>query len=362
VGIGLISYPLYLWRWPLFSLRSYWLSPDVIPWHETLLLLVLCFVLSYLTWRWVEQPARRLPIRPSKSLIKWVVTTQLVLLVIGVSLWTSNGLIWRFSPAAIAYAEGEMDHNPLMKKCHGLFSLDACSFSGTKNESPQFMIRGGSHADAITPVFHVLADQYAVKGIQASANVAPFLVGVHFSNLPLSHNKHREEFSLSALQMIEEKSIENVFLVGCWANYIKSGLTSSSSVDSMKAFQEGMEKAVSMLASKGKRIWIVLQVPSMDRPVPRWLALHAANQSDVWIDNPRPEDSTKLRPFFEYLSQQYGVHLLDPIPYLCRADGKCRISHKGKAVYVDGGHLSASGSLLLADMLRPAFEIMKQDK
>jgi peptidoglycan/LPS O-acetylase OafA/YrhL len=362
VGIGLISYPLYLWRWPLFSLRSYWHSSEGSSWSETLFLLMLCFGLSYLTWRWIEQPASQIPIHPSKSLIKSVVTTQLVLLVAGVILWHSNGLIWRFSPAAIAYADGIKDVNPLRKTCHNLFSLDSCSFAGTKEEYPSFMIRGSSYADAITPVFHACADQYALKGIQSSSNVAPFLVDVQFINLPLSHNKNREELSLSALKVVEKYNIKDIFLVGSWAGYIKLGLTSSNSLDSMKAFQEGMEKAVSLLVSKGKRVWIVLQVPSIDKQVPRWLALHAAEQSDVWIDNPYPEDATNLRPFFDRLSKQYGAILLDPLPHLCRADGKCHIAHKGKAVYLDQGHLSASGSLLLEEMLRPAFELMKQRK
>jgi peptidoglycan/LPS O-acetylase OafA/YrhL len=362
VNIGSISYPLYLWRWPLFSLRSYWYAPDEISWYETLILLILCFILSYLTWRWVEQPARRLKISLSKSLIKWVLTTQLVLLITGLSLWQSSGLRYRFSPTAISYIDAQEDINPFRRTCDGLFSLDTCSFAGTKEESPQFMIRGSSYADAITPVFHTLADRYELKGIQASATLNPFLVGVHFSNVTSSHDKNREALNSSALKVIEEHSIRNIFLVGAWARYIESGLTSSKSIDSMTAFQEGMENAVSLLVAKGKRVWIVLQVPSMGRPVPRWLALHAANQSEVWIDNPHPEEANNLRPFFDRLSKQYGVTLLNPRPYLCRPDGKCHIAHKGKAVYLDAGHLSSSGSLLLKDMLRPAFEVMKHSK
>jgi hypothetical protein len=333
----------------------------VIPWYETLLLLALCFILSYLTWRWVEKPARRLPIRPSKSLIKWVVATQLVLLVIGVSLWRSNGFIERFSPEAITYAQGEMDGNPLGKTCHGRLSLTACSF-GNDNKLFNLMVRGGSHADAIVPVFDMMANKYLLKGVQASSSVSPFLIGVRFSSLTDRQNRGREELDYSALNILEKQRIKDVFLVGSWNGYIKHGLISNNSNDSLVAFQEGMEKAVSLLVSKGKRVWIILQVPSMGIPVPRWLALHAADQSEVWINNPHPEYVNNLRPFFERLSEQYGVQLLDPFPYLCRADNKCLIAHEGKAVYVDGGHISASGSLLLTEMLRPAFETMKQDR
>jgi peptidoglycan/LPS O-acetylase OafA/YrhL len=360
--ISAISYPLYLWRWPIFSLYSYWHQNDTISWYETAILLLLCFGLSYLTWLWVEQPASSLPINPSKSLIKWVVATQLFLLVCGVGLWQNNGFIGRFSPTAIAYINGKNDMNPLRKICHNRFTLDTCSFGGKKEEYPQFMVRGSSYADAIIPAFRILADRHDLKGIQASADSTPFLIGVQFPQERVI-DKRIKELNSSTLNVLEKPAMKDVFLAGFWSSYIKLGLISNNSLDSMTAFQEGMEKAVSSLVSKRKRVWIVLQVPSMGKPIPRWLALHATNQSEVWMDNPHPETNNNLRPFFDRLSKQYGVKLLDPIPYLCRADGKCIIAHNGRAVYIDElGHLSASGSLLLEEMLQPAFEVMKQSK
>ncbi|UOG91628.1 MAG: acyltransferase [Candidatus Thiothrix sulfatifontis] len=378
VGIGLISYPLYLWRWPLFSLRSYWLSPDVIPWYEILFLLVLCFLLSYLTWRWVEKPARRLSIRPSKSLINWIIATQLVLLVVGVSLWISKGVVWRFSSETITYSDGAMDINPL-RSCHGNpilhnapLSVEKCTFGSSLSTHPEFIVWGSSHADAITPVFKELADKYALPGLQASLSGSPFLLDVSRGGSYLLRNKNWHEYNKNVLGLLEDLSIKNVFLVGRWTSYVygsttyegylPSNLKSNKTNDPRLAFEYGLEKAVAKLVAKNKRVWLVLPVPEMDRTVPRWLTFHNAGKTEVWMDNPYPERATSLRPFFERLSQQYGVHLLDPLPHLCRADGKCRIAHNGKSVYSDDDHLSASGSLLLADMLRPAFEIMKQDK
>ena len=100
----------------------------------------------------------------------------------------------------------------------------------------------------------------------------------------------------------------------------------------------------------------------MDRTVPRWLTLHGDEQREIRVNNPYPERATYVNRIFENLRKKYGVILLDPLPYLCDADGKCRIAYQGKSVYFDDDHLSASGSLLLTEMLRPAFETMKQDR
>ncbi|MDD5393820.1 MAG: acyltransferase family protein, partial [Thiothrix sp.] len=373
VGIGLISYPIYLWRWPLFSLRSYVLSPDMIPWYETLLLLVLCFVLSYLTWQWVEQPARRLPIRPSKSLVKWVVTAQLVLFITGASFWLSNDFPRLISPEAIVYAEGVNDMNPLAKKCHHTpLSVKDCMFGHLLLIEPQFIVLGSSHANAIVPVFARLANQYALKGLQTSLSNSPFLLDVYKGNATSLYNKKWKEFNENSLRALDELPIQDVFLAGRWAESIYgntkydgvsvSKLRSSTMTDPKLAFEYGLERSVATLVAKGKRIWLVLPVPEMDRTVPRWLAFHSAGETDIWVDNPYPERAASLRPFFEKLSQKYGIHLLDPLPHLCREDGKCRIAYNGKSVYSDSNHLSASGSMLLAEMLRPAFEVMKRGK
>ncbi len=56
VSVGLISYSLYLWHWPVLILyQHYAIAPD---WRDRVWLLGVVFGLSYLTWRFVEQPFR----------------------------------------------------------------------------------------------------------------------------------------------------------------------------------------------------------------------------------------------------------------------------------------------------------------
>jgi peptidoglycan/LPS O-acetylase OafA/YrhL len=57
VGIGLISYPLYLWHWPLLSFSYIKLKGEV-PVMYRLVLLGLSFLFAWLTYRYVERPLR----------------------------------------------------------------------------------------------------------------------------------------------------------------------------------------------------------------------------------------------------------------------------------------------------------------
>lgn len=58
VGVGLISYSLYLWHQPLFAFARIYSQTPPSTWVYTSLI-ILTFALSYLSWKLVERPARK---------------------------------------------------------------------------------------------------------------------------------------------------------------------------------------------------------------------------------------------------------------------------------------------------------------
>jgi peptidoglycan/LPS O-acetylase OafA/YrhL len=58
VGIGLISYPLYLWHWPLLAFLRIASAGQESGWQK-LLVLALSMLLAWMTWHWLELPVRR---------------------------------------------------------------------------------------------------------------------------------------------------------------------------------------------------------------------------------------------------------------------------------------------------------------
>ena len=68
VGIGLISYPLYLWHWPLLSIFEIAQFDDTSA-GERGLIVVASFILAWLTYRLIERPFRRGGRGRSKALV-----------------------------------------------------------------------------------------------------------------------------------------------------------------------------------------------------------------------------------------------------------------------------------------------------
>jgi peptidoglycan/LPS O-acetylase OafA/YrhL len=63
---GQISYSLYLWHWPLFAFARFSKSSLVLDPFDKIALFALTVAISYLSWRFVEQPFRRGSLAPTR--------------------------------------------------------------------------------------------------------------------------------------------------------------------------------------------------------------------------------------------------------------------------------------------------------
>jgi peptidoglycan/LPS O-acetylase OafA/YrhL len=105
VLIGLISYPLYLWHWPLLSYLGIIRSGDP-NFLEIWAVVILAFVLSYLTYRAIELPLRRRP-----RVVPKLAFGLASLGVIGIVTASGSGFDFRFSPEIREIARIEPQSN-----------------------------------------------------------------------------------------------------------------------------------------------------------------------------------------------------------------------------------------------------------
>ena len=161
---GLISYPLYLWHWPLFAFAHTW--PGVIPRTGVMFALALVAVaLAAITWRFVETPAaaifRRRPFALAVGLVALLAATGIV----GRVTYDSKGFPGRFPPLvtkvfdfSVNGAEGER-----LMRCFYQRDERAWPLDEERRRVARFFDdhRCGVAADPAKPTILIVGDSHA---------------------------------------------------------------------------------------------------------------------------------------------------------------------------------------------------------
>lgn len=335
VGIGLISYSLYLWHWPLLSFAHYYFG-ETPPATIRLLMISAAVGLAYLSWVVVEQPLRR-----GKSARNAFLASIFAMVVFGgtgVFFWSNNGFVMPVSPE-VAQIEEEAAHFP--RACFG------CGSGST-------VLWGDSHATAMSS---------AIPGIRFSRSACPPLIGANPS-------KKCGPFNRDALQAIAKLDhVKTIVLVGRWAlstetvrfgeeeggrYFLRDDLTREDSVaESRRAFVAALPRTVRALekAQPGAKIVIIGQAPEPGFNVVQCLVqarLRARSESLCQFSLPgsseRVEFSNKLIESIATKDSKVTKIILSR--QLCSND-KCRAASHWVPLFRDVQHLSRSGARAL---------------
>ena len=96
VGVGLISYSLYLWHYPIFSFyryTSFFLYTEL---YVKIIIAVLIFCLSIITYFLIEKPFRDKSKIILPSLIKYLIFTNIIIFILCISVVSNNGFSNRY--------------------------------------------------------------------------------------------------------------------------------------------------------------------------------------------------------------------------------------------------------------------------
>jgi peptidoglycan/LPS O-acetylase OafA/YrhL len=363
VFVGLISYSLYLWHWPVLVFAKY-MALDPIPWPQRVLLLLASMLLAVLSWRFVEAPFRKRTVFKSRTMIfSFAGFATAVLLLAGGAIFKLNGVPSRIPAEALQYADAANEQRAfLIDLCSsekwGLKDALAGNFpelgAGDKTLPIEILVWGDSHAAALMHAFDALCSQYSVRGIIAThASTPPLLDYGTVSEATLggdciAYNKAVADF-------IRSRHVRDVVLVANWNKYIDLD-------NGTERIRGGLLATIGALQEAGVRIWVVRTVPRY-----RWSIPDALGQA-VWrgrdpetLGLPLAEyrkQSDRRDPIFQGLEKLFpNVTVLDPASLFVGPNNLCRTSDGGKALYFDEGHLSPAGAMLLRPLFDPIFKL-----
>lgn len=354
VAIGLISYPLYLWHWPLLSFAHIFES-DQPPTLVRLALLLMAFVMAVLTYRGVERPLRRLPRH-------WAVGVLAVLVVfvglLGNNIDRRDGLERIRHRKMIQLSEQAQQDFVDFEKV-GLITEDKCEIPFrfperevclfTRRESPvTAVVVGDSHAvHAFWGLSQVLAPTGENLQVRGRGACAP-LLGLGTTAPPYHCQPGVDE---TWQTIAADARIRKVFVV-YRGRYLLNGATQ----EQVQAYKTALDRTLRMLESAGKRVYYFLPVaePGFDpRLCLGTLPMGRKPPRSCTIDLTADQAQTRVlrEVVAEVMAQHPDVRLVDPKPAYC-ANGSCAIIQNGHSVFKDENHLSHHGSILVGSSVK----------
>lgn len=167
VGLGLISYSLYLWHWPiLVFLRLRLVSIGLPPWLSAIAV-VAAIAISAFSWRFIERPFRTKGVFSRGQIYRFAGLSMSGALAAAGLILATAGMPWRFSTHTLAVARASTDIDPLRDVCefeHTDSSHEPCTFGGAPVTPVTYALWGDSHAAAMRPAIAKAMEMTSRKG------------------------------------------------------------------------------------------------------------------------------------------------------------------------------------------------------
>ncbi|HLJ53223.1 MAG TPA: acyltransferase family protein [Rhizomicrobium sp.] len=374
VFVGLISYSLYLWHWPIHVYSTY-VSRAATDWTWTLALIALSVGLAILSWRFVEQPFRRREHFSRRTIFRYAGSVTAATLVLSALLFAFQGLPQRF-PSGVQRILAEADDiEPRRHECFNQSAEDVatgriCTIGDPKARTPSFLLWGDSHGDALLPAVEAAAAHGGRKGLFVGHGRCPPLLHLSLTDEPTGRCA---ELNDAALKLALRTEIKEVILVARWAYYDQGvgygpdanevrhliDLDPPATPDSSQhaGFARILERTVLTLLKAGKKVIIVAPVPEPGFDVPEALArdaLYGAGERQTLAALDYRRRDTFVLTELARLHAKYGVPIIDPAALLCASD-KCILQRDGRPLYADHHHLSVFGAMQVSALFTPAF-------
>jgi peptidoglycan/LPS O-acetylase OafA/YrhL len=330
--VGLISYSLYLWHWPLIVFARRLPLPGTALDHAVGLVIV-SLIVGYLSWKFIETPFRNRSRFARKHVFGFAAASGAILLTVGGAFALSkDGLVGRrFSPEVLAYDAGRLDFSPERGRCHpdqGLAPPEkACVFGGKVEDTA---VWGDSHGIELayalgSPVHPLRSLTYSRCSPAMGLNVPGRPACVRHNALVLDY-------------LTASTRIRTVIL----ASYFAWNLENPH-------YRRGMLESIRALQRSGKTVFLLGPTPAeVGEDLPHYLLL--TGNHEIRVQDYRTRQASTIR-YVRWLERS-GVRVLWPSDAFCSTT-TCRLTVGDRPILFDGHHLSVSAARDLARRFTP---------
>ncbi len=360
VFLGLISYSLYLWHWPILAFVKYWSFGEV-PFAARAMLVLGSVAVATISWRYVETPVRTKRLCPSTAgLWRWAAAGLLLTSGVAGGIVLLRGVPQRIPavlvPADDAFTESRQAGHIVPRVTVPEAQAGRIPVVGNDGIPPRVLVWGDSHALAILPAVVAAAEGRGVRVAGAWWQSTPPLLDAppRASAAALGGTHH--DWVAGILRYATTSGISDVLLAARWSSYVP-GARADSDVGTRWA--RAMDSTIRVLTGAGLRVWILREVPNHAAHVPKALMRAKTLGLDLVPLQRTPAQHAVSTRWFEKHEDAWtaaGARVIDVAPRLLDASASRYLMESGEQVlYRDDHHLSRQAAGRLAPAFAPLF-------
>ena len=370
VFIGVISYSLYLWHWPIIVFSRH------LPIHirgnaEILFVLVSSIVLAFFSFEYIERPFRGGSSPFSrKQIFAFGLAASMATVIFGFAAYHSRGLWKRYDPQTrqlIARNLERMDDGD--GSCSNwkaeIRTLADVEFCGWGAQLPhKIMFWGDSHAGQLYPAIKQLYSDGELRnhGVLFSIGYGCF-PDVHINTA--GGGFYCDVLSKFVMQRAKKEDVDTVFIAFSTMSTLRDNVTCLPSEgrcatllsrdELRRRLPADLTEEILELRHFGKNVIVSLPFPIYNQPIPQLEISNAVfgrfGLSEAAMDITSPS----LREEIKAAAVGAGAEIFDPRLSLCQGQD-CLTQVGGVSIYRDQSHIAGSQGGILESNLREVLQ------
>ena len=332
--LGEISYPLYLWHWPLLVLPStYFARPLAI--YERILAIIATIILADLTHRFIEEPFRKHKTEPTLVFKRSGVIT-LVSVLIGTAIIFSSSDKIDVSGINGAVSLAQIKARPLVYDdgCHANYAQtksDECIYADTKSDKTM-VLYGDSHAAQWFPALVEIASRSGYRLISLTKSACPSVDTVRLDQGGFKMSRCKQ-WRINTIKRIQEIN-PDVLIMSSFQYFAQP----PRFTDREKWWNDGQRKLLTEVKNISPHLIYITDTPHPLRDIPACLANYSISKCNT---TQRSEDLSIS-----------GFNVINPNSWLCSR--VCPAVKDGVVAYRDASHISVDIAIALIPRLTQA--------
>lgn len=336
VWVGRISYPLYLWHWPLLAFPRILEGTEITQWKRFVAILV-AILLAWLTYEWLEKPIRRNV--HTRTIALCFVALMSIVGLTGTYAYATGGFLWRPWKSRVVNAgdigaPGFFDYvakhfvpcTPMELRQEAVDGSGFLRCPQSHHGKKDIALIGDSHAEALFPG---LAARLADKNIVFYGNGG----GLPFVDNP--------DYTRIFDNVISDPNIKIVFVTAFWHHKLK--------LLPIAKWRGALTKTVAKLSGAGKRVYLVDDVPEFSFQPMRCKYDGRLGMKNLCTAHDENFEAT-YDPVFKEVAAPFGARLVAIHRTFCK-DSTCSMAQNGSLLFRDEDHLSITGSMVAAKVI-----------